>query len=375
MRWTLWPVALLAAGCIDLDFFLFDPEKADSIDGDYHGLPLWNGDGAPPWVAAAEVEREIYLDVPSGDVIQPDSLSGNGDYLHGVFIHAPAECPPAECPLIADPPTIVYQHGNSGHLWRYWWRAVSLWSLGASVFVYTYRGYGLSAGAPTKAGVLEDADAAAAYVSGRPDVNPERIVAYGYSMGGIPASHLVGRSAHKGAFAACILEAPLDSPATLVALATGTDMPEGFFLDADSPFDGPAFIAGASIPILHVHGGRDDVLMLGGAERYYHALKSHPGYTHYLGKTDAPDEAWIASCDHRNLPIPAWGGALHIADYRDHDGNPNHCCVHPLEYVDPLNAGFLGTIGHTDGERLLATSIEYRALLAGWLGRPAEERE
>ncbi|HUT76683.1 MAG TPA: alpha/beta hydrolase, partial [Polyangia bacterium] len=356
-----------ASGCIGLDFFLFDPEQASSIEEDYHGLPLWNGDGAPQWVLDAEVEREIYLRVPSAEVLSPGALDGEGSYLHGVFLHAPATCPVAQCPLIEVPPTFIYQHGNSGHMWRYWWRAVALWSLGADVFIYTYRGYGLSKGEPTTGNVLADAATAIAYVSARPDVDPQRIVAYGYSMGGVPASYLVGASAYKQVFAACILEASLDSPETIVEVATGTDFPGGFFLDEDSPFDGPDFIKGSALPILHMHGGADDVLSLGGAEHYYQVLESRPDYTHYLGKTDKPDEVWIKACKHRNVPAWSWAAAQHIADYWGSEDNPHHCCVHPLEYPDPVNAGFLAAIGDTTGDELLAASLDYRRLLADWL--------
>ena len=117
-------LAVFTAGCIELDFFLFEPEKADSIDGDYHGLPLFEGEGAPQWILDSEVEREIYIRVPSGEVIPPDSIAGQQSYIHGAFLHAPTTCPVEDCPLIEFPPTIVYQHGNSGHMWKYWYRAV-----------------------------------------------------------------------------------------------------------------------------------------------------------------------------------------------------------------------------------------------------------
>ncbi|MBW2278699.1 MAG: hypothetical protein JRF63_14505, partial [Deltaproteobacteria bacterium] len=79
-------LAVFAAGCIELDFFLFEPGKADSVDGDYHGLPLWNGSGASEWIAESEVEREIYLRVPSAEVIPPGQISGQKKYIHGAFL-------------------------------------------------------------------------------------------------------------------------------------------------------------------------------------------------------------------------------------------------------------------------------------------------
>ncbi|MBW2276744.1 MAG: hypothetical protein JRF63_04580, partial [Deltaproteobacteria bacterium] len=201
----------------------------------------------------------------------------------------------------------------------------------------------------------------------RPDVNPDRIVAHGYSMGGVPTSYLVGKSPHKGAFTACIVEAPLDTPETIVSVATGTDMPGGFFLDEDTTFDGPKFIKGSNLPILHLHGKNDQILMIESADHYYNVLKDRPNYTHYLGKTNAPDEAWIKTCDHRNIPFWSWGGTKHMPDYWGNKKNPNHCCVHPLEYQDPANAGFIDAIGETNGDDLYATSLTYKNLIASWL--------
>jgi hypothetical protein len=168
-------------------------------------------------------------------------------------------------------------------------------------------------------------------------------------------------------FAACILDAPLDSPETIVEVATGTAMPGGFFLDEDVAFNGPEFIKGSNLPILHMHGQNDDVVLIESADNYYEVLKNRPSYTHYLAKTNAPDEAWIKTCSHRNIPIWQFDAERHLPDYWGHDKNPTHCCVHPLEYPDPAHAGFLQAIGHTTGDEVYASSLDHKNLLAGWL--------
>ncbi len=359
---------ILAVGCIELDFFLFEAETAESIEEDYHGLPLFNDPEPPDWIEATDIERELYIRVPGAGEISPDALEGENNYLHGVFIHAPTDCGSDDCPLLDTGVTFIYQHGNSGHMFRYWYRAVALWNLGANVFIYTYRGYGLSRGEGdiTRETVLEDAGVAMTYLRSRADVDPERIIAYGYSMGGIPTSYLVGESEHKNAFKACVLESAMDSPASSVNVATATDFPDGFFLD-ETPFDGPTFIGGASLPILHMHGGEDNRVVMEQAERYYNVLKDRPGYTHYLGKTDKPDEAWIALAAHRNVTIPAFAAEFHIADYYLDDKNPSHCCVHPLEYQNSAHTGFLQQIGETEGSSMTSTHDKYRNLLVGWV--------
>lgn len=360
-------LAALCSGCIELDFFLFQPETVDSVEEGYHGLPLWVGSSPPDWVANAKVEREIYIDVDSGASLPPEELGGRKEYIHGVFLHAPRDCPKTTCPLIDDPPTIIYQHGNSGSMWRYWWRSVWLWSLGADVFVYTYRGYGLSAGEPNKKNVLEDARAAAAYLIERPDVSTDRLVAYGYSMGGVTASYLVGKFEHKELFDACILEAPLDTPASAVKVASGTEMGEGYFLDEDTLFDGVRFIKGSRLPILHMHGRFDQVISTKQADEYYDALKDRPDYTHYLNKTDAPDEAWMKNTNHHTIPLAPWRAPWDLSHYFDSKKNPTGCCVHPLELTEPAHAGFLEDVGGAEGSEFLKRANDYRRLVADWL--------
>ncbi len=370
MRTPFTHLACLAllTGCVELDFFLFESEEASSIEEDYHGLPLFAGESPPQWITDAEVEREIYVNVPSGEEISPSSLDGEKNYIHGVFIHAPESCPVEECPLIDDSITFLYQHGNSGHMYRYWYRAVALWNMGANVFIYTYRNYGLSRsdGDTTRTSILDDAATAMKYLSNRTDIDPTRIVAYGYSMGGIPTSYLVGKSEHKDRFAGVILESTLDSPVSPVNLSTATSFPEGFFLE-ETPFDGPRFMKESSLPILHMHGNNDHRVIMVQAQRYYNVLKDRPEYTHYLGKTSKKDESWIKETGHRNIPIPSFKADKHILDYWDHDDNEAHCCVHPLEYSTPDHSRFLLQIGETTGNEMLEASLRYKSLISDWV--------
>ncbi len=372
-RKLLWALPLYAVlglffqSCIELDFLFFEPEKATSVADDYHGLPLTLADDPPAWLAAAEVEREIYIDSASGKALSSEEKASEREYIHGAFLHAPTDCPADECPLIGQGITFLYQHGNSGHMFRYWYRAVALHSLGANVFIYTYRGYGLSGSEASREHVLEDAVAAATYVRGRDDVDPSRIIAYGYSMGGIPTSYLVGRSEHKGAFFAAVLESALDSPDDTLSLSTGTEFPNGFFMDA-ALFDGPTFIADApKMPILHMHGGADERVVPEQGEQYYNVLKDRDGYTHYIGKSDKPDEKWIKEAGHRNMPDVSFKGERNLSDYYDDAKNPTHCCVHPLEYEDPAAASFLQSVGKTDGAKMTDDAARYAHLVADWV--------
>jgi fermentation-respiration switch protein FrsA (DUF1100 family) len=357
--------SIFFAGCIKLDFFLFDTDKAESIEKSYHGLPMNSGTNSPSWVKNAAVEREIYLS-PEGKVLSSEQLSSQSSYIHGCFLKSPDCISTDTCPLAGRNVTFIYTHGNSGDLFRYWYRAVSLWSMGANVFIFTYRGYGLSKGEVTRANIKQDAEAAAAYVKSRSDVDTNKIFIYGYSMGGVTASYLAGASSHKNSFAGLILESALDNPEKIIGLSSGIDFPDGFFLDKE-PYNGPEFVKGIKIPVLHFHGSNDERVIIEQAYSYYNVLKDYPKYTHYIGKSNKPDEAWISQASHRNIPLTAFKAPNHIVDYWDDAQNKSHCCINPFEYDEPQFQEFLSKVGNTTGSEMKRTSDKYRALVSGWI--------
>ncbi len=277
------------------------------------------------------------MDRDTGAEAEASTLAPDGDFIHAAFLPAPTLCPVDVCPLIGRDVTFLYQHGNSGDLWRYWYRAVDLWSLGANVLIYTWEGFGLSSGEPSRGAVLRDVDAAMTYLSTRPEVDPDRVIAYGYSTGAIPSSWLVGPSAHAGEIAAVVYESGLDAIDSVAAEATATDWPTGFFFD-DTLFDGPTFLEDAdpSVPVLFAWGQQDLRVFREQVERYHDVLVGFDDYTERFGETDDPVDLWLAEAGHRNIPDHAFGGEDHLSDYYDGDGvnpNPAHCCVHPLEYA------------------------------------------
>ncbi len=360
-------LATCLTGCIKLDFFAFEGIVAESIEEDYHGLPLHQGDDPPDWLDEDAVEREIYLEIGTGAQIELDQLGSHDSYLHAAFLPAPQSCPEQECPLIDEGLTFIFQHGNSGHMFRYWYRAVMLWTQGANVLIYTYRGYGLSPGETSRSTILEDADTAMSWLRGRDDIDQDRIVAYGYSMGGIPMSYLVGESEHRQVFAAAVLESALDSIEGILDSSSGTEFADGFFFD-DTLFDGPVFIQGASLPILQLHGLLDWRVPLHQTRRYYEVLHERPEYTGYLGDSGQGPDQWLALAGHRNLPVHVFMGENHISDYWDDPANPGHCCVHPLEYEQSDYQGFWADVGLTDGQAMTAAYQGYAEVLGAWAG-------
>ena len=82
--------------------------------------------------------------------------------------------------------TILYSHGQSEDLGDSEDALVMLRKMGLAVFAYDYEGYGTGQGTPSEQHAYRDIDAAYDYLTGTLAVLPDRIIAYGFSMGGGP---------------------------------------------------------------------------------------------------------------------------------------------------------------------------------------------
>lgn len=78
-------------------------------------------------------------------------------------------------------PVYLYMPGNAGNLARRSGRFLRFSQNGAGIFALSYRGYGGSTGSPSEAGFHADGRAAYQWLSQR--VAPERIIAFGESIG------------------------------------------------------------------------------------------------------------------------------------------------------------------------------------------------
>jgi uncharacterized protein len=117
-----------------------------------------------------------YRDVGRSRVAAEEVLfaSADGTRLHGWFLHARA-------PRIG---TVVHFHGNAQNLTSHVEFVDWLPLHGLDVFVFDYRGYGESGGTPSRGGIHADCRAALDHVRARTDVDRDRIVVFGQSLGG-----------------------------------------------------------------------------------------------------------------------------------------------------------------------------------------------
>ena len=94
--------------------------------------------------------------------------------------------------------TVIHFHGNAQNMTAHFSFADWIPGAGYNLFEFDYRGYGKSEGRISRRGVYEDSVAAIRYVQSRPDVDADKILIFGQSLGGANAIAAVGNNDFKG---------------------------------------------------------------------------------------------------------------------------------------------------------------------------------
>lgn len=161
---------------------------------------------------------------------------------------------------IATDTVIMYCHGNKWHMDFYWQRAKLLAHVGGKnnygVLMIDYRGFGLSAGKPTEAGLYADVDAALQWLKLQGLVN-SRLMMYGFSMGSAPTCELSAKPRSMSP-SKIILEASFASADVMTADGSGLNMPGSFFTNLK--IDNAEEIKNVSQPLCWLHGTNDNFL-------------------------------------------------------------------------------------------------------------------
>ncbi|MCA0424240.1 MAG: alpha/beta hydrolase [Proteobacteria bacterium] len=163
-------------------------------------------------------------------------------------------------PARPDAPVFVYFHGNAGTLMRRAERFRLLTSGGAGLIAFHYRGYGGSGGEPAETALVADAKAIFAETERRFPGHP-RII-FGESLGTGIATQL----AAGGGAAALILDSPFVSVLDR-ASATYPWLPVGLLLN--HPFRSDLAIPQVKMPVLILHGEKDQVIPITDGERLF----------------------------------------------------------------------------------------------------------
>ena len=211
------------------------------------------------------------------DVEQVTFETTDGLRLSGWFVAASGTSPRV---------TVVVFHGNAGNRGHRGPLAAALHRSGLQVLLLDYRGYGGNPGAPTEDGLAADSRAARAYLAGRPDVDPSRIVYFGESLGTAVAIAL----AVEHPPAALVLRSPFTSM-TDVGLHHYPFLPVRLLLrDRFAAIDR---IQRIRAPLLVIAGGHDRIVPVENSRRLYDAAAA-PKTLLVLSGADHNDYALLA---------------------------------------------------------------------------------
>jgi fermentation-respiration switch protein FrsA (DUF1100 family) len=243
-----------------LDDFLFEPVK---LEGDYldsAALAEWKCVDTIP-----DVLKELVV-LPSTD----------GNPIYGYYVACDSDST-AEKRV-----TILYCHGNSTNMNRYWKRVEYLWNLGYNVFIFDYQGYGKSEGSPSGPALYDDGEAALNYLKSRTD----SIVYYGWSLGSYVATRLAADIEQPRML---ILESAPASVNALLRDAGLVDLPGDYVAQAD--FNNVKRIADIDCPLFMMHGLADDFVV----------FERHAPYI--WNAAELPKECeWVEGAVHDNVP-------------------------------------------------------------------------
>jgi fermentation-respiration switch protein FrsA (DUF1100 family) len=139
--------------------------------------------------------------------------------------------------------------------------------LGVDVFLFDYRGFGRSEGSPSEEGTYRDAIAAHHYLVGERGIASERVILFGESLGAAVAIELSLRERAR----ALVLEAPFASIAEMTRVAYPFLAP--FIALVRTRYDNLKKIPDVAVPLLLLHGRRDQVVPFAQGEALFRAAR------------------------------------------------------------------------------------------------------
>lgn len=163
--------------------------------------------------------------------------------------------------------TILVCHGNVENMSTH--AKLDLWLIdaGYNIFIFDYRGYGRSEGAPDVLGVHLDAEAALETLLFRlPHDSRHRIFIFGKSLGAAVAVYTVSRSPYKNRLKALILDSPFSSYRAIAREKIAESIvgwpfqyPLSYLVNDDySPIKYIQNVA--PVPVVIIHGAGDPVI-------------------------------------------------------------------------------------------------------------------
>ena len=204
--------------------------------------------------------------------------STDGVKLHGWFVKAQGEARG----------TVLHFHGNAQNMTAHFGFVDWLPARGYNVMVFDYRGYGQSAGHPTRKGLYLDGLAALRYAQARQNVEGLPLYVLGQSLGGAVALSVLGRNPDIRVNAAAI-DSSFYSYRSAVRDKIGQmpglrhiRWPLSMVVVGNSYSPGPVVGRISPTPLLFICGTADQVVSFRHSQALYEAAKE-PRYFWLLG--------------------------------------------------------------------------------------------
>lgn len=179
--------------------------------------------------------------------VEEIEFSSNGETLYAVYAPAPAPD--------ANTISILYFHGDDQDIDKFLPRLERLAPINGgnvNLFIFDFQGYGKSTGSPSLAAIHQNSIDALATLLDQPEVNPELVVYYAFSLGGIFASRLAAETAQPFAF---IGEAIPASSDRVIRGSLGFGFPSSFLFN--ETFNASSDLKKLTSPALLIHGDKD----------------------------------------------------------------------------------------------------------------------
>ena len=237
--------------------FIYYPERVLSADPSHIGLPFEN--------VSLETDDKIRL---AGWYIPKDDSRG----------------------------VLLFCHGNAGNIGHRLESIEIFHKLGLDVFIFDYRGYGLSEGKPTEIGMYEDAEAAWRYLTEKRLVDAEKIIVFGRSLGGAVAAWLTSRHTP----GALILESTLTSVPDLAAKLYPY-LPVKLL--SRFKYDTEGYLVGVNCPVLIIHSPNDEIMPFGHGRQLFEVAKEPKRFLEISG---THNEGFITSGRHYEEGLSAF---------------------------------------------------------------------
>ena len=161
--------------------------------------------------------------------------------------------------------TLVWFHGNAGNISH---RVENIKLLHdkvqVNIFIFDYRGYGRSEGSISEAGTYQDGVAALELVGKQLRVEARHLIIFGRSLGAAVAAEMASRFDSRG----LILESPFVSIREM-AKSVFPLLPIGSLLQ--TRYDNLEKIVKIKVPLLVLHGNRDEVIPFDHGKRVFAA--------------------------------------------------------------------------------------------------------